>query len=134
MPLTDMQEYFLNVLFDEDVRGDITKAAQKAGYNSPDNNAWRIARALKDQIIERTKDYLAVHGPEAAAAFIAALKDGPLTPGIKERLLAAREILDRVGIVKTEQIAIDTPGTIFYLPLKDAPQDVEQNTSDEPRT
>ena len=119
MALTDMQERFLDVLFDEDVRGDITKAAKKAGYNSPDNNAWRIAKALKNQIIELTKDYLAIHGPEAAAAFIAALREGPHTPGIKERLLAAREILDRSGICKTEQISIDTPGTLFLLPLKD---------------
>jgi len=66
MALTDMQERFLEVLFDEDVRGDITKAAQKAGYNSPDNNAWRIARALKEQIIELTKDYLAINGPLAS--------------------------------------------------------------------
>lgn len=129
MTLTDMQERFLEVLFDEDVRGDITKAAQKAGYNSPDNNAWRIARALKEQIIELTKDYLAINGPKAADAFISALKEGANTPGIKERLLAAREILDRSGICKTEEIAIDTPGALFLLPLKDLTKDTAEETA-----
>ena len=129
MALTDMQEQFLEVLFDEDVRGDITKAAHKAGYNSPDNNAWRIARALKEQIIELTKDYLAINGPKAADAFISALKEGANTPGIKERLLAAKEILDRSGVCKTEVISIDTPGAIFYLPLKDLPQDGTEETA-----
>ena len=131
MTLTDKQECFLEVLFDKDVKGDITKAAKKAGYTSPDNNAWRIARALKDQIIERTKDFLAIHGPKAASVFIAALNDGPNAPGVKEKLLAAREVLDRSGIIKTEQITIDTPGTLFLLPLKDLHQDGDQN---EPQT
>ena len=80
-----------------------------------------VARALKDEIIERTKEYLAVHGPKAAGIFIAALNDGPNVPGVKERLLAAREILDRSGVIKTEQITIDTPGTLFILPPKDIP-------------
>ena len=61
MPVTDMQERFLGVLFDVEVKGDIKKAAKMAGYNAPDKNAWRIARALKDEIIERTKEYLASH-------------------------------------------------------------------------
>ena len=126
MPITDMQERFLEVLFEEEVKGDIKKAAKMAGYNAPDKNAWRIARALKDEIIERTKEYLAVHGPKAAGIFIAALNDGPNVPGVKERLLAAREILDRSGVIKTEQITIDTPGTLFILPPKDIPQHAKE--------
>ena len=128
MALSYQQERFLEVLFDKGVDGDIKKAAKAAGYSNPDKNAWRIARALKDQIIECTKDYLAVNGPMAAAAFIAALKEGPHTPGIKERLLAAREILDRSGICKTEQITLDTPGYLFVLPAKDLPQDAAGDT------
>ena len=127
MSITDMQERFLEVLFDKEVKGDIQKAAKLAGYNAPDKNAWRIARALKDEIIERTKDYLAVHGPQAASAFITALNDGPNVPGVKERLLAAREVLDRSGVIKTEQITIDTPGTLFILPSKDIPQHAKED-------
>ena len=123
MALSDLQERFLEVLFDKGIDGDIKKAATAAGYSNPDKNAWRIARALKDPIIECVKDYLAIHGPMAARAFITALNDGPNAPGVKEKLLAAREVLDRVGIVKTEQISIETPGSLFILPAKDLPQD-----------
>ena len=54
MALSDLQERFLEVLFDKGIDGDIKKAAKAAGYSNPDKNAWRIARALKDQIIECT--------------------------------------------------------------------------------
>ena len=126
MAITDIQERFLEALFEKEAKGDLQKAAQIAGYNRPDSNAWRIARALKDEIIERTKEYLAVHGPQAASTFIAALNDGPNVPGMKERLLAAREVLDRSGVIKTEQITLDTPGTLFILPSKDIPQHAKE--------
>ena len=128
MALSDLQERFLEVLFDKGIDGDIKKVAKAAGYSNPDKNAWRIARALKDEILESTKDYLAIHGPMAARAFITALNDGPNAPGVKEKLMAAREVLDRSGIIKTELISIDTPGAIFYLPNKDVPQDAAGDT------
>ena len=127
MAITDMQERFLEALFEKEAKGDLQKAAQIAGYNRPDSNAWRIARALKDEIIERTKEYLAVHGPKAASAFITALNDGLNAPGVKERLLAAREILDRSGVIKTEQITLDTPSAIFFLPEKDNSEDTKED-------
>ena len=119
MDILSLQERFLSFLFDDDVGGDIKKAATKAGYAHPEANCHRIARALKDKIIERTKEYIALNGPKAAVAMSNVL-EGPVLPGVKERLQAAKELLDRCGVVKSEELKIVTPGTIFYLPAKDS--------------
>ena len=130
--LTPQQQAFLDVLFDDDVLGNIYKAAEKAGYSLPDKNASRIARSLKDQIIKRTKEFIAVNGPKAALAITGAL-DGPQTPGTKERLLAAKELLDRGGVLRREEVVLDRPAAIVYLPAKDPQPDEEELEHAHPR-
>ena len=125
MELSSLQERFLDALFDDDVQGSLMKAAAKAGYNSPDKNCYRVARALRDQIIERTKDYIATNAPKAATA-ISGILDGTPAPGAKERLLASKELLDRCGVVKSEEIKVDAPGVIFILPAKQTNDDEEE--------
>ena len=115
--LTENQQKFLEVLFDE-AGGDVVKAKKLAGYS--DNTPTRlIVDALKDEIFESTKTYMSRIGPKAAVAFGQALVD-PTELGVKEKMQAAKEILDRAGVVKTERVEVQSSGGLFILPPKDS--------------
>lgn len=115
--LSDLQSQFLDALFNE-ANGDIVEAARLAGYNSPEHNAWRVARALSDEILARTRNYLATRAPKAALALLELERD-PTQVGGKERLAAIREVFDRGGLTKTERIELSPDmGGIVILPAK----------------
>jgi hypothetical protein len=57
-------------------------------------------------------------GPKAAVAFGQALVD-PTELGVKEKMSAAKEVLDRAGIVKTERVEVQASGGLFILPPKE---------------
>jgi hypothetical protein len=115
--LTENQLKFLEVLFDE-AGGDVVKAKKLAGYS--DNTPTRlIVDALKDEIFDATKTYMSRIGPKAAVAFGQALVD-PTELGVKEKMHAAKEVLDRAGIVKTERVEVQSSGGLFILPPKDS--------------
>jgi hypothetical protein len=44
----------------------------------------------------------------------------PTELGIKEKLNAAKDLLDRAGVVKTEKMEIQASNGIMILPAKDA--------------
>jgi hypothetical protein len=114
--LTENQQKFLEVLFDE-AGGDVVKAKKLAGYS--DTTPTRlIVDALKDEIFEGTKTYMSRIGPKAAVAFGQALMD-PTELGVKEKMQAAKEILDRAGVVKTERVEVQASGGLFILPPKE---------------
>lgn len=115
-PLTEMQQKFLDVLFNE-AKGDAVKAKKLAGY-SHDYATSSITNALKDEIVERTKTYIAVNAPRAAVAMIDGIVD-PTELGIKEKMVAAKDILDRAGLVKTDRVQVETSGGLMILPAKD---------------
>lgn len=116
---TPQQQLFLDVLFDE-ANGDFVAAKRLAGYS--DNTPTRlITESLKDEIVEATRTYLARTAPRAAVALGGALLD-PTELGIKDKLTAARDILDRVGVVKTEKIDLGN-SAIFILPPKNDIED-----------
>ena len=95
--LTDKQKTFLSVLFSE-ADGDPRKAAELAGY-APTSYP-RVVQGLKDEIIERAESVLAAHSPQAALGISRALTDDGSIPGANIRMEAAKQILDRVGLVK----------------------------------
>lgn len=114
---TPMQTAFLDALFDTDVQGDIRKAMKKAGYseNTPTKD---VIGPLKDQIIERAKDYMALNAGKAVFGMVNLL-DRPATPGAKAIIAAAESIMDRVGIVKKDASLAGLPkGAIILLPPK----------------
>ena len=113
--LTEKQQKFLDVLFVE-AGGSIVEAKRLAGYSDNQHTA-QIVEALKDEIIEKTNTYLAQSAPRAAMAVVGALSD-PTELGIKEKIQAAREVMDRVGIVKTEKLKVDATGGVMILPPK----------------
>ena len=113
--LNEKQTKFLEVLFEE-AGGDAVQAKKLAGY-SDNTPTTPIVNALKDEIFEATKTYMSRLGPKAAVAYGSALTD-PTQLGIKEKMVAAGQILDRAGIVKTEKVAVESSGGLFILPPK----------------
>ena len=88
--LTDKQELFLEAVMGE-ARGNLRAAMRIAGYSDT---------------------------PKAAFGMIDVLDD-PNTLGARNSISAAREILDRTGLVKKEKIEVTgATGGIFILPPK----------------
>lgn len=114
--LTDRQKMFLEILFMDGIDGDFVKAKIAAGY-SPDYATSSIVSGLKEEIIEATKDFLTRSGPKAAYAIVNAI-DNPTKLGTRDKMKAAMDVLDRVGVVKTEKVEVTTNG-LFILPPKD---------------
>ena len=114
--LTDKQQTFLKVLFYE-AEGDYTRAKQIAGY-SEGTSPSEVLRSLKDEVLELTREYLAMNAPLAARAMISVL-DRPSELGNQHKLSAAKELLDRIGIHKTDRVEVTAPSGIMLLPPKD---------------
>ena len=117
--LSDKQKQFLKNLFGE-AQGDPKTAAELAGY-SPTSYP-KVVQGLKDEIIERAESVLAAHSPKAAISMANAIDDDGSIPGANIRMEAAKQVLDRVGLVKKEKIDINAKVAhgIFILPPKEA--------------
>lgn len=115
--LTDKQKKFLSVLFDE-ANGNITVAKRLAGYSDNTTN-HEIISSLKDEIMNATQDYMASNAPQAAVAMVSGVLD-PTQLGLKEKMLAAKELLDRTGLVKTEKVQVEANGGVMILPPKNS--------------
>ena len=113
--LTEKQQAFLAVLFDE-AGGNITEAKKLAGYSSNVKNS-EIINSLKDEILEATQTYMASNAPQAAVAMVSGVID-PTQLGIRDKLNAAKELLDRTGLVKTEKMQVEASGGVMILPPK----------------
>jgi hypothetical protein len=115
--LTENQQKFLEVLFDE-AGGDVVTAKHLAGYS--ENTPTRlIVEALKDEISEATRTYFSRTAPKAAMAMVQALYD-PTELGIKDKMAAAKDLLDRAGLGKVDKVDVSSSGGgIFYLPAKE---------------
>ena len=116
--LTESQERFLNALFGE-ARGNPKKAGELAGYS--EHSYPKVLRNLKQEIVSRAENYLATHSAKAATKMVDMLEEDGTTPHANIRLEAAKQILDRIGIVKKDQIDINMKAMhgIFILPAKD---------------
>lgn len=112
--LTDNQKLFLEYLFGE-AKGDASTAKNLAGY-SPNYPTSAVIESVKEEILEHTRLYLARNGAKAAMKIVGVM-DNPVALGTKEVLVAAKDILDRIGVVKTEKVDITSNG-IFILPSK----------------
>ena len=113
--LTDRQKTFLDVLFDK-AHGDVVQAKKLAGYSETTSTS-EIVKGLKEEIIEATQTFMARNAPKAAMAVVSGVVN-PTDLGTREKLNAAKELLDRTGIVKTEKMQVETSGGIMLLPAK----------------
>ena len=115
--LTDNQTKFLEVLFDE-AGGNHALAKKLAGYS--DGTSTKAVRdSLKDEILSATTDYLAQIAPRAAIAMASALDD-PTELGIRDKMAAAKDLLDRGGFGKVDRVDVSSSGGgVFILPAKE---------------
>tara|TARA_R110000824_G_scaffold242902_1_gene431539 strand:+ start:127 stop:558 length:432 start_codon:yes stop_codon:yes gene_type:complete len=124
--LTDSQEKFLDALFGE-AQGNPKKAGELAGYSS--HSYPKVLRNLKQEIVSRAENYLAIHSAKAATKMVNMLDEDGTTPHANIRLEAAKQILDRIGIIKKEQVDINMKAAhgIFILPAKDKLNGKDEN-------
>ena len=113
--LTDKQQKFLDVLFEE-ARGSFVEAKHLAGY-SPNVSTTSIVESLQEEISEKTTKFLVTHGAKAAWAMIHVM-DNPTDLGNKEKMAAAKDILDRAGHKAGEKIEVQVESPLFILPSK----------------
>jgi len=99
--LTPKQEDFLEALLGE-ARGNIRAAMDMAGY-SKSTKTTDVVGPLKEEITERVGMMLAMNAPKAAFCIVDVLDD-PSALGARNAISAAREVLDRTGLVKKEQV------------------------------
>ena len=122
--LTDKQSAFLEALLGE-ARGNIRAAMNIAGY-SKTTATTEVVGPLREEITERAGMMLAINAPKAAFGIIDVLDD-PSALGARNAISAAREVLDRTGLVKKEQVEVSgNAGGIFILPPKTANDDVAE--------
>lgn len=118
--LTEKQQKFLSVLFDE-AGGDIVLAKKLAGYSS-DTSTTAIVKGMKEEILESTQMFMARNAPKAAMAIVGGMMD-PTELGIKEKMSAAKELLDRTGLIKTEKVQVEASGGVMLMPPKNTQED-----------
>ena len=114
--LTEKQQKLLNVLFDE-AGGDTVLAKKLAGYADA-SSTTDVVKGIKEEILEATQEYMARNAPRAAVAIAGGLVD-PTELGIRDKLAAAKELLDRTGLVKTEKMQVEATGGVMLMPPKE---------------
>ncbi len=118
--LTEMQQTFLQVLFDQ-AGGDVVTAKKLAGY-SDGTSTSDIVKSMKEEIMEATQLYMSRNAPRAAVAMVGGLTD-PTELGIRDKMAAAKELLDRTGLVKTEKMQVEATGGVMLMPTKKTEDD-----------
>jgi hypothetical protein len=114
---TDKQLIFLDALMSEECRGNLRKAMDVAGY-AKETSISSVVGALKEEINDKASMTLAMNAPKAAWGMVDVLND-PSAMGARNTVSAAREILDRTGLIKKEQVEVkNTGGAMFILPPK----------------
>jgi len=114
--LTEKQQKLLDVLFDE-AGGDVATAKRLAGY-AEGSSTTEIVKGLKQEILDATQEYMARNAPKAAVAITGGLYD-PTELGIRDKMAAAKELLDRSGLIKTEKVQVETSGGVMLMPPKE---------------
>jgi len=118
--LTEMQQTFLQVLFDQ-AGGDVVAAKKLAGY-ADGTSTSDIVKSMKEEIMEATQLYMSRNAPRAAVAMVGGLTD-PTELGIRDKMAAAKELLDRTGLVKTEKMQVEATGGVMLMPIKKTEDD-----------
>ena len=100
--LTNKQQLFLDSLVE--TQGDTKKAAAIAGYSG---GHYQVLKALKNEVLELTKDVLAHNAPKAAFKLLEIMESDRPIPQANNKIVAAQSVLDRVGVSKTETLDIN---------------------------
>jgi len=119
--LTEQQQRFLDALFTDEAKGDVRKAMRIAGYK-PTSPSSTVTGPLADEIAALTNKFIAQSATKAAFSMFEVMDD-PVQLGNKDKLSAARDILDRAGFTKTEKVQITASEPLFILPAKQEDQE-----------
>lgn len=123
---SEKQLAFLEAMAGE-ARGHIGQAIRMAGYG--EGVASRdVVPYLQDELIAISEYILAYNAPKAAFG-MAGVLDDPTALGAKNSVAAAKEVLDRVGIVKKEKLEVSSEdgNGIFILPAKKSEADSDED-------
>lgn len=122
--LSDKEQAFLDALFGE-AKGNPHLAKKMAGY-SENTKTRQIVNALSDEIAAGTREFIAQSAPEAIASIVGILGD-PTALGNKDKLAAAKDILDRGGFKEADKLEVKTDGPLFILPAKGQLDEIEDS-------
>ena len=113
--LTEKQQKFLDVLFEE-AGGNLAKARKLAGY-ADGVSTKAIAESLAEEIADLTKKFISSSAVKAAYSMFEVMNN-PTDLGNKEKMAAAKDVLDRSGFIKTEKVEVSAANPLFILPQK----------------
>jgi hypothetical protein len=113
--LTEKQQKFLDVLFEE-ARGNPVTARKLAGYADTVATS-SITNVLQDEIADITKKFISSTATKAAYSMYEVMSS-PTDLGNKEKMTAAKDILDRGGFTKTDKVEVTSSSPLFILPPK----------------
>lgn len=128
----EKQKLFLDLLFtdkeDGGAGGNPSEAKKLAGYHPTYSvNVLLGTKAIQEGIEKRMKQFFAQTAAESGFAMLDVLRN-PSNIGNKEKLAAAKELLDRGGFIKTEKLEVSGGGGLFILPAKEQEEDEDGST------
>ncbi len=121
--LSESEELFLSYLEES---ASIKSAALKAGLSV--DTGYAYSRKLKEVIIDRAREKLAIGTLKASQTIINSLSADASTEKGELKLKAAESILDRTGLTKhtSVEVSIENENGIFILPAKaEVPKDTD---------
>jgi len=113
--LTEKQQKFLEVLFDG-AEGNLAKAKKLAGY-AEGVSTKQVVDPIAEHIADITKRFIATSTTKAAYSMFEVMNN-PTDLGNKEKMVAAKDLLDRGGFAKTEKVEVSAANPLFILPEK----------------
>jgi len=126
--LTPKQKIFINALFGE-AQGNYRAAMDIAEY-SKNTSINDVLKGCEEEIISSSKNFLAANAPKAAMAIVGVIDD-PVEMGTRDKLAAAKDVLDRIGVSKTDKVEVKSPQGIFILPRKNDDEDILNDGTNE---
>jgi hypothetical protein len=119
--LTQRQEALIEALIGQ-AKGDVRVAMDLAGYSKTTTIREAIT-PIRDEVIDAATLVIAMNAPKAASEMVGVLS-APQALGARNTIAAAKEVLDRAGVIKTEKVEITNPnGGMFILPPKKPAED-----------
>jgi len=126
--LTPKQKIFINALFGE-AQGNYRAAMDIAEY-SKNTSINDVLKGCEEELISSSKNFLAANAPKAAMAIVGVIDD-PVEMGTRDKLAAAKDVLDRIGVSKTDKVEVKSPQGIFILPRKNDDEDILNDGTNE---
>jgi hypothetical protein len=119
--LTEKQQALLDALYGE-AKGDFRMAMDIAGYSKTVSQS-KVMKSLKAEIIALGENVLAANSPKAVMSMVGIIDD-PTALGNRDKLAAAKEILDRAGLIRTEKVqhSVTAPSIVILPPLAEEPE------------